>query len=105
MRDASVGGIERLDSGELKRAAACNEGPCAVPFVSEMKGGHGVHGQTEIELDGEAGPRASLGASGFSAGLARPVDDPHAHRLRAGVSLLFVPLGHVRLPDRRAGQF
>ena len=58
-----------------------------------------------VEKPARLGPLALVGAGGLSAGLARPADAPHAQRLRAGVSLLFVPLGHVRLPDRRAGQF
>ena len=42
--------------------------------------------------------------AGFLLAWLDPLDAPHAHRLRAGVSLLLVSAGHVRLPDRRAGQ-
>ena len=72
--------------------------------MSEITPDRGVHGQEYIETKSvAAGPLADLGAGRVPVGLARPVSVAHARDLFAGVSLLFLPVGHVRLPDRHPG--
>ena len=50
IREVTVGGVELAKSGEIKRIESRwrREGPGTVPYLSEVKGGHGVHGQEQV---------------------------------------------------------